>query len=269
MLTPKNLIGAKSTIQSVYPDGYYTDEFGYPIDQIFPSTAIINRTVAGLPIEIFLTSFGEFLKIRIDRGEITPTKTFEFVEKFFDILDLKDEFAYTKMNPETLYEYLKNDFLRIITMPYSNNISMETQVKLTELAEEYLGYRPLQIYAGLGEKIPTTTTHVVGYLYTYRDLHDAEYGSSSTSSQVQRDTKGFVVERSNSKRESKTRFNKKSGKIDIQNQNNIVNTLTNEDADIMLNGSDPSDTLYNIKETMESIGIGLNFRSQEYDEDDE
>ncbi len=261
-------VGAKTTIQKVYPDGYYTDEFGNNIDQIFPSTAIINRTVAGLPVEMFITSIGEFLKNRILRNEITPEKTFEFVEKLFDILDLSDDFKYSKMTPDSLYKYIKSDFLRIITLPYSSSINMKNMARLQELAEEYLGYKQLKIYVGMKEKIETTSQHTVGYIYTFRDYHDSEYGSSSASSQVERDTKGFVSERSNSKREARTNYNKKCTKLDIQNQHIILNMLHNEDADIMLNGNDPSDTLYNVKETMESIGIGLNFRINNEDNDD-
>lgn len=254
------LTGAKTTIQRIYPDGYFRDEFGRNIDQVFPSTAIINRTVAGLPYEIFVTSIPEMLKIRIERNEITPAKTFEFVEKFFDILGASAEFQYTKMTPDSLYEYIKQDFLRVILMPYSNNIGMECASKLKDLAVEYLGYKPLKIFVGTGKDvIQTTSDHVVGYLYTYRDLHDCEYGSSSTSA-IERDTKGFASDHNNSKRDSKTIYRKKNTKIDIQNQHIDVNLLTNADADIMLNGSDPSDAMYNVKETMQAISIDMDFR---------
>lgn len=262
-----NLSGGKTTIQRIYPDGWIQDELGRNIDQVFPSTAIVNRTIAGLIIEIFITSIGDLLQTRIKNREITPEKTFEFVEKFFEILGLKDEFNYTKMNPETLYEYLEHDFLRVIAMPYSNNITTETEAQVAKLAEEYLGYRKFKIYVGGEERIETTDTHVVGRLFTFRDLHDDEFGSSSTSI-IERDTKGFAAEKNSGKRDGRNLYNKKASKIDIQNQHLQVNTLTNADADIMLNGDDASDALYNIKETMESVGIDLCFRNNG-DEDEE
>ena len=67
-----NNLGSKVTVQRVYPDGWFKDELGRNIEMIFPSTAIINRTVAGVPWEIYLSSFVDLLKYKVDNDLITP-----------------------------------------------------------------------------------------------------------------------------------------------------------------------------------------------------
>lgn len=262
-----NLYGAKSTIQKIYPDGFVTDELGRNIDLLYPATAIINRTVAGLLWEVLLSSFGDLLQYLVARDEITPERTFEYVQKFMEILNVSDDFNYSKFTPETLYQFLKIDFLRVILLPYSNNVNLETADKLIKLSEEYLGYRKYRLYRGKKDKIPTTSLHTVGRLFTFRDMHDTQYGNSSCST-IERNTKGFAPDKDSSKRDGRALFGKKSVKIDVQNQHILINRLTNADADIILNGTD-GESLYAILETMEGAGITVGFKSddQQYEED--
>lgn len=255
-----NNLGSKVTVQRIYPDGWFRDELGRNIDMIFPSTAIINRTVAGVPWEIYMTSFSDLLHHRVVNNEITPERTFEFVEKFMTILGVEKEFRYSKFNPTTLFEYLKQDYLRIILMPYSNNINLDLVTnKLQPLAEEYLGYRKFDIYVGSKkDPIKLTSQHTVGLFYTIRDYHDPQYGNSSCSV-VERNTKGFAVDKDSSKRDGRSLTTKKCVKYDVQLQHIAINMASNATVDIMLNGSD-SEVQYAIKETMAGAGIELGFK---------
>lgn len=254
-----NNLGSKVTVQRVYPDGWFQDELGRNIEMVFPSTAIINRTVAGVPWEMYLSSYVDLLDYKVKNDLITPERTFEFVEKFMTALGLEEEFRYSKFNPTTLYEYLKIDCLRLIMMPYSNKLSLDLAANVLQpLGEEYLGFRKFKIFVGGKEKIQTTSDHIVGLFYTFRDYHDPAYGNSSCSV-VERDTKGFAADKDSSKKDGRSLGTKKCVKSDVQNQHIVINIATNATADIMLNGIG-SETQYAIKETMAGAGIDLGFK---------
>ena len=176
--------------------------------------------------EVFLSSFGDLLQYRVQHDEITPERTFEFVQNFMNILGISEEFNYSKFTPDSLYEFLKIDFMRIIAMPYSNNINLDSAGKLIDLAKEYLGYRRFQIFRGKKDKIPTTSYHTVGRLFCFRDMHDTQYGNSSCST-VEKNTKGFASDKDSSKRDGRALFGKKSVKLDVQNQHILLNVVTN------------------------------------------
>lgn len=171
-----------------------------------------------------------------------------------DILGVEEEFSYAGFDQDELWEYLNEDYLRIILMPYSNNLCLATMLKVKKLAEEYLEYRKLKIYRGFDEKLLQTDLHEVGFVYTFRDLHDTYYGNSSISS-VERNTKGFALDKDSSKRDGKSLFTKKACKYDVQLLNLMVNMASNPDAHIIVN--EEEETLYAIKETNESSGIAL------------
>ncbi len=262
-----NIYGGKATQERIYPDDYITDEYGRTIELVYPATAIINRTVGGLIWEVLLSSFGDKLQYLVQKDLITPERAFEFVEKFHSILGCSDEFNYSKFTPQSLYEFLKIDFMRIILKPYSNNISLETAEKLIKLGEEYIGYGKSKIFVGFGDdKIETTSLHTVGRLFTFRDVHDCEYGNSSCSV-VEKNTKGFANHKDSSKRDGRALNSKKSGKMDVQNQHIGINVATNADINLILNGKN-GEAQYSIIECMNGAGIGIGFRSEDGEEED-
>lgn len=249
-----NVFGGKVTIEKVYPDGYITDEFGNNIDLIYPSTSISNRTILGLPYDHMLSGISYFLHEKIKRNEVSKHQVYEFVSELMNILDVKAEFDYSSFTPDELWEYLNEDYLRIILMPYSNNLNLDTMLKVKKLSEKYLNYGKLRIYRGFNEKIEQTNLHEVGFMYIFRDLHDTYYGNSSISS-VERNTKGFALDKDSSKRDGKSLFTKKACKYDVQLLNLMVNMASNPDAHIIVN--EEEETLYAIKETNEASGIEL------------
>lgn len=261
-----NAFGAKVTIGRIYPDGYFKDEFGNSIEMILPATAIINRTVAGVLYDHTLSGISYFLHERIRRGEITKKNTYEFVTKLFEILGVSEEFNYVGFTEDELWEYLHDDYLRIILMPYSNPLNLETMLEVKKLAEKYMGYRKLTIYRGTDEVIPRSCPHEVGFIYTLRDLHDTYFGNSSISN-IERNTKGFAPDKDSSKRNGESLGTKKASKIDVQVAHFVVNMASNEDVNIMMN--DEEESLYAIKETNEASGIELVLGGQDADEDDE
>lgn len=255
MITPINFAGSKTTVQRIYNDGYIKDEFGNDIEMVFPATAIMNRTTLGILYDHTLSGISYFLHEKIRRNEVNKTQVFDFVSRLMKILEVDEEFNYANFNQDELWEYLQNDYLRITLMPYSNNLNLETMVKVKKLAEECIGYRKVKIYREInGERIEQTSLHEVGFMYTFRDLHDTYYGNSSISS-VERNTKGFALEKDSSKRDGKSLFTKKACKYDVQLLNLMVNMATNADAHIIVN--EEEETLYAIKETNEASGIKM------------
>lgn len=249
-----NTFGAKVTIERVYPDGYIQDEFGNNIDMVVPATSIKNRTVEGVLYDHTLSGFSYFLHEKIKRNEVNKQQVYEFVQQLMELFQVNEEFNYANFSIDELWEYLNEDYLRIILMPYSNPLNLETMLKAKKLAEKYLGYRKLKITRGFNEKIEQTDLHEVGFIYTFRDLHDTYYGNSSISS-VERNTKGFALDKDSSKRDGKSLFTKKACKYDVQLLNLMVNMASNPDAHIIVN--EEEETLYAIKETNEASGIEL------------
>ena len=257
-----NLFGAKFTLQQIYPEGSLVDELGREIDFEFPSTAIINRTVGGIPWEVYITSFFDLLRHRVLHNEITPERAYEFVTKFYELLDLKSDWDYANMSVDELWTYLNERMLTLQDYPYSNNIDMKLSTKLMDLGAEYLGHREFDIYRGKKEKIKMTSPHVVGRMFIFRDLHDTEYGNSS-SSEVVLNSQGTPSDKDASKRYARSLVTKKSCKMDVQFQHYALNIATNADCNIILN---TNTSLYGVTELGESVGFRIQLGTDEENE---
>lgn len=281
-----NVYGGKVTIQHVYADWEKVDEYGRTIDIEYPSTAVINRSAAGILYENFMTSFSEELTYQVRNKLITKAKCYQFLQKFYKALgnDFKQyqqdafhpeghspEFEYLNWDADTWWEYLQHNPLKIMVLPFSSGLNLNTSSEVLNIAIKYLGYRKLKCYTvengdsqvigrpsvtEKGEKIEMTSEHTVGTMFIFRDMHDPYYGSSSTSI-IQRDIKGFPIEKDSGKRDGRTLTTKKPAKHDIQTKTNQTYMSSNADATLLMR--DNSQSTYQIKEAMEANGASLYF----------
>lgn len=254
-----NMHGGKYTVQKIIRDDMLVDEFGRTIELEYPSTAIINRTVAGIPWELAMTSFLDFLEHKVMNDEVDKQTAYDFMTKMYEALEMSEEWAYTGFTPDLLEKYIKSGkHLKIITMPYSNKLDLDTYYyKIYEVAVKMIGYKKLTIYRRVGkdEYVPMTDPHVVGRMYTIVDYHDTEYGNSGCG-EPELNSQGFPDEKDVSKKNARRIFANKAVKMDVQFQWIALNTLHNETAMKIL--ADPEDeSSYAILEVCEAAGVKL------------
>ena len=261
-----NVYGGKVTIQHVYPDGKYVDQYGRPIELIFPSTAIINRAIAGIMYEQFLGGIADLLRMRVNRKEIDPNDAFEFCSQMYELLHLGNEWKRLGFTVDELWEYLQDHYIRFIMMPYTNNLDIKTMSMLSKLADEYIGFEPMRIYVKEGDEYVEQKTGddplacCVGMLYMFMDEHDP-YSQNSVSDKTRIDIKGLPKDKDKSKGAGRAIFGRQSAKLDIQCIFLILGLLTNEDGHVMLNKDSPNH--YAIKEHMEAIGMNFKFDTED------
>ena len=248
--------GGKFTIQRIYRNGEFVDEYGRNIDCLYISQSLIARSTASPLYEVFHTGVMELLKYRIQNNEITPAKTYEFLSKYYDILGLKKEFEYIGMSKEDLYEFIKQGFPAVCYLPYTNNNDLQHASELYLLASKYIDYKRLSIYhiEDLGQKLELTSKHEVGFIFYNRQKNDPREANSSTSIS-ETNSKGYPVEKNASKKTGRSSYAKTSQKVDIltkeymilQNTNSVNNAIFNTN----VGGS------YVVYETL--LGMGINF----------
>nr|DAR75085.1 MAG TPA: hypothetical protein [Caudoviricetes sp.] len=248
--------GGKFTIQRIYRNGEFIDEYGRNIDCLYISQSLIARSTASPLYEVFHTGVMELLKYRIQNNEITAAKTYEFLSKYYDILGLKKEFEYIGMSKEDLYEFIKQGFPAVCYLPYTNNNDLQHASELYLLANKYIDYKRLSIYhiEDLGQKLELTSKHEVGFIFYNRQKNDPREANSSTSIS-ETNSKGYPVEKNASKKTGRSSYAKTSQKVDIltkeymilQNTNSVNNAIFNTN----VGGS------YVVYETL--LGMGINF----------
>jgi hypothetical protein len=260
-----NVYGGKVTIQEVYPDGTYVDQYGRPIEMLFPSTAIINRAIAGIMYEQFLGGIADLLRMRVGREEITKEKAYEFCEKVYDTINLKSEWDRVKFTVDELWEYLHHHYIKFITMPYSNGLDIATMRKLGKIANDYIGFEPMRIYLKEGDGYieqqtgDTPLAACVGMLYMFMDEHDP-FSQNSVSDKTRVDIQGLPKDKDNDKKLGRAVYGRQSAKLDIQCISYILGLLTNEDANVMLNKD--ACNHYAIIEHMNAAGIDMHFNKK-------
>lgn len=267
-----NVYGGKVTVQHVYPDYTYIDQYGRPIEMLFPSTAIINRAIAGIMYEQFLGGISDLLRMRVQRDEITPKEAHEFCKQIYEIIGLDAEWKRLNMDVDELWEYLQHHYIRFITMPYSNGLTIAIMDKLSKVAYKYIGFEQMKIYQKeengyvrqqTGE---TPLAACVGMLYMFMDEHDP-HSQNSVADKTRIDIQGLPKDKDTDKKLGRAIFGRQSAKLDIQCVSYLLGLLTNEDANIILNKD--ACNHYTILEHMNAIGIGMRFLKEAGNDNEE
>lgn len=260
-----NYYGGKFTIQEIYKDGTYKDEFGNNIDLIYPSTAIISRNIPGLLNDMQLTAYSLQLKYAITHNKITPEQLYELISKATHILNLHNEWSYANLRVDELWELLSQDYLRWIILPYSADVTQQKGLQLLKLFEEYIGFHKSRIYEISGRTVRRLTDrHQVSFMHVIIDKHVPLVENSVCDIPI-KDTKGYTQEKNSDRRDSRAIVNRQPMKIDIQGITNLILMLSNESAHVLLNAD--GDTLYAISEQM--VGQGSEFYFTHNNEEEE
>ena len=263
-----NYYGGKFTIQNIYKDGTYKDEFGNNIDLIYPSTAIISRNIPGILNDMQLTAYSLQLKYAIKNNLITKEKLYELIQKVTTILNLHHEWAYANLTVDELWELLNSEYLKWIILPYSADLTQSKGLQVLKLFEEYISFRKSKIYEISGKTVRCLTDrHQVSFMHVIIDKHVPLVENSVCDIPI-KDTKGYTQEKNSDRRDSRAIVNRQPMKIDIQGITNLILMLSNESAHVLLNAD--GDVLYAIGEQMAGQGSEFYFtNTHPQDEEDD
>lgn len=215
--------GGKFTIERIYRDGEFVDELGRNIDCIYISQSLIARSTASPLYELFQTGVMAKLKYLVERDEITPKKTFEFIKTWHKMLGLEKENAYIGMDEDELYQFIKENFPIICYLPYTNKNDIPSQSKMFLYANKMIDYDYVQTYhiEDNGMKIPQTCKHEVGYLWFNRQKNDPREANSSVSI-TETNSKGYPIEKNSSKKTGRSSYSKNMQTVDVLTKMSMI-----------------------------------------------
>lgn len=255
--------GCKATSQNSVYGGYLVAEDGTPIDMVFSVSAHIARSITGVLWEQWLTGMSMYLTRKYKTLTDKEEKK-RLISDYREVLNIFDlEKAHKSFSDKDIDTILMNyPAIPIAIMPYEQRIDMESGSQAMRILSKW-GYEEQTIWVcdRDGNRIrPLTDKHLVGSVYTIRDIHDPEYQNSSIS-EVTLTTKGIPEEKSKSKRDAQSIHSKKATKMDVQLTAHLTGLLN--DADLYAMQVDDNSSLHSLPEYLNAIGLNINWKENE------
>lgn len=258
-----NLHGGKNTSDTVLvsnlnikntlivPKGMLVDEYGERIDMVKASTSDVKRNNMGALFERGLNAISLTLYRKIRDKELTPQQVYDFLQEHHKLLGRYADFEKLNLDVEATYEWLSNKRLRHILLPESHGISMKKMTEIVTNAEKMIGHRKLKCYI-YGKEM--TDVFEVGEIFNIVLRNDPEF-ANQTSSITEVDLRGYPVESDDGKRDGKSLFAVKPGKLSMLALRLLLNILPPEVMNEFINGQ----PITSILEYYNSVGIDLTF----------
>lgn len=258
-----NLHGGKNTADTVLvsnlnikntlivPKGMLVDEYGERIDMVKASTSDVKRNNMGALFERGLNAISLTLYRKIQNKELSPQQVYDFLQEHHKLLGRYADFEKLNLDVEATYEWLSNKRLRHILLPESHGISMKKMTEIVTNAEKMIGHRKLKCYI-YGKEM--TDVFEVGEIFNIVLRNDPEF-ANQTSSITEVDLRGYPVESDDGKRDGKSLFAVKPGKLSMLALRLLLNILPPEVMNEFINGQ----PITSILEYYNSVGIDLTF----------
>lgn len=258
-----NLHGGKNTADTVLvsnlnikntlivPKGMLVDEYGERIDMVKASTSDVKRNNMGALFERGLNAISLTLYRKIRDKELTPQQVYDFLKEHHKLLGRYADFEKLNLDVEATYEWLSNKRLRHILLPESHGITMKKMTEIVTNAEKMIGHRKLKCYI-YGKEM--TDVFEVGEIFNIVLRNDPEF-ANQTSSITEVDLRGYPVESDDGKRDGKSLFAVKPGKLSMLALRLLLNILPPEVMNEFINGQ----PITSILEYYNSVGIDLTF----------
>lgn len=258
-----NLHGGKNTADTVLvsnlnikntlivPKGMLVDEYGERIDMVKASTSDVKRNNMGALFERGLNAISLTLYRKIQNKELTPQQVYDFLQEHHKLLGRYADFEKLNLDVEATYEWLSNKRLRHILLPESHGITMKKMTEIVTNAEKMIGHRKLKCYI-YGKEM--TDVFEVGEIFNIVLRNDPEF-ANQTSSITEVDLRGYPVESDDGKRDGKSLFAVKPGKLSMLALRLLLNILPPEVMNEFINGQ----PITSILEYYNSVGIDLTF----------
>ena len=178
-----------------------------------------------------------------------------------DLFDLNE--AHKDFTDEQIDMLLSNyPCLPIAVVPYEQKIDMESADKAMNILSKW-GFAEQTIWKcdENGNRIrPLTDKHLVGSIYTIRDIHDPEYQNSSIA-EVTLTTKGVPEEKSKTKRDAQSVHSKKATKMDVQLTAHLTGMIN--DADLYQMQIAGNQKLHSLPEYLNAIGFAIEWKDSD------
>ena len=227
------------------------DEYGERIDMVKASTSDVKRNNMGALFERGLNAISLTLYRKIRDKELTPQQVYDFLQEHHKLLGRYADFEKLNLDVEATYEWLSNKRLRHILLPESHGISMKKMTEIVTNAEKMIGHRKLKCYI-YGKEM--TDVFEVGEIFNIVLRNDPEF-ANQTSSITEVDLRGYPVESDDGKRDGKSLFAVKPGKLSMLALRLLLNILPPEVMNEFINGQ----PITSILEYYNSVGIDLTF----------
>ena len=230
---------------------------------VFSVSAHIARSITGVLWEQWLTGMSMYLTRKYKTLADKEEKK-RLISDYREVLNIFDlEKAHKSFSDKDIDTILMNyPAIPIAIMPYEQRIDMESGAQAMSILSKW-GYEEQTIWVcdRDGNRIrPLTDKHLVGSVYTIRDIHDPEYQNSSIS-EVTLTTKGIPEEKSKSKRDAQSIHSKKATKMDVQLTAHLTGLLN--DADLYAMQVDDNSSLHSLPEYLNAIGLNINWKENE------
>ena len=252
-----NSHGCKATAQEIFPYGSLVAEDGTPINMVFSVSAHIARSITGFLWEQWLTGFSMYLTKVYRNLDNEQDKDFliEDYRQVLNIFDLKQ--AHSSFSNKEIDSILMNyDAIPIGVIPYEQKLDMKSAAEAMDILSKWgFGEQTIWVCDKDGNRIRSLTDkHLVGSVYTIRDIHDPEYQNSSIS-EVTLTTKGIPEEKSKTKRDGQSVHSKKATKMDVQLTAHLTGMLN--DADLYQMQIADKAKLHSLPEYLNAIGYNI------------
>lgn len=255
--------GCKATVQEIFEHGTLMAEDGTPIEMVFSVSAHVARSITGFLWEQWLTGFSMYLTkaFKTLKNDKDKGRLIKDYRKVLDIFDLHD--AHKDFSDEDFATLLVHyDALPIGIVPYEQKLDMESGNEAMKILGKW-GFEEQTIWIcdKEGNRIRTfTDKHLVGSIYTIRDIHDPEYQNSSIS-EVTLTTKGVPEEKSKTKRDAQSVHSKKATKMDVQLTAHLTGMINDADLYQMQIAGNPK--LHSLPEYLNAIGFGIEWKDKD------
>ena len=255
--------GCKATAQEIFPHGSLVAEDGTPIEMVFSVSAHVARSITGVLWEQWLTGFSLYLtrKYKTLEKKAEKNSLIKDYRKVLDLFDLNE--AHKDFTDEQIDMLLSNyPCLPIAVVPYEQKIDMESADKAMNILSKW-GFAEQTIWKcdENGNRIrPLTDKHLVGSVYTIRDIHDPEYQNSSIA-EVTLTTKGVPEEKSKTKRDAQSVHSKKATKMDVQLTAHLTGMIN--DADLYQMQIAGNQKLHSLPEYLNAIGFAIEWKDRD------
>lgn len=258
-----NLHGGKNTADTVLvsnlnikntlivPKGMLVDEYGERIDMVKASTSDVKRNNMGALFERGLNAISLTLYRKIQNKELSPQQVYDFLQEHHKLLGRYADFEKLNLDVEATYEWLSHKRLRHILLPESHGITMKKMTEIVTNAEKMIDHRKLKCYI-YGKEM--TDVFEVGEIFNIVLRNDPEF-ANQTSSITEVDLRGYPVESDDGKRDGKSLFAVKPGKLSMLALRLLLNILPPEVMNEFINGQ----PITSILEYYNSVGIDLTF----------
>ena len=250
-----NRYGGKYTVQKIYEDDAYTDEFGRSIECCYSAAGIINRLNPSTLFEVWFTGINEHIRRTFLENKVTIKQIRDFYKYYFEILEIPHDFEEMnkQLSDDDWKEIITNSSgVPIIFLPVSEKDLLRKCALIRRKAKELFNYRKLKVKHSKNDRNIKYST--VGYLYTVRLCQDPTTQTSAVAN-PEIDKRNIIKDDDENKKKGLSIHKRKASKHCVQTNHLSLNMVPDAVLYESIVGGD--DIMSTVEENCNAIGIDL------------